>query len=135
MNRPADPASMRDTISIHVPMDLRKHGRRKLIVVPTASAPPPPPKPSASRTLRLLVRAFHWLRRLDVGEFSTLSELAKSEKIDKSQLSRVLRLTTLAPDIVEAILNGWEPPTRIDRIANGLPNDWEEQRKGTGLHP
>ena len=56
-----------------------------------------------------LARAFRWRRMLESGRFGMLNEQAAAEKISSSYVSRVLRLTLLAPDIVEAILDGWQP--------------------------
>ncbi|WP_372625033.1 hypothetical protein [Falsiroseomonas sp.] len=56
--------------------------------------------------IKAVARAFRWRRILESGRFSTINELAAAEKINSSDVSRVLRLTLLAPDIVEAILDG-----------------------------
>lgn len=59
--------------------------------------------------VKALARAFGWRRQLDEGVHATLEDLAKSKGIGKTYASRVLRLTLLAPEIVEAILDGRQP--------------------------
>ena len=59
-----------------------------------------------STLVKALARAFRWKRMLETGEFATIADLAEREGIASSYLTRVLRLTLLAPDIVEAILDG-----------------------------
>ncbi|MFC3615777.1 hypothetical protein ACFORG_18645, partial [Lutimaribacter marinistellae] len=55
-------------------------------------------------------RAFRWKRMLESGEYATIAELAEREGMAPSYITRVLRLTLLAPDIVEAILDGKQGP-------------------------
>ncbi len=71
-----------------------------------------------------------WRRLLDDGAYGTLDDLAKAERVSQGYVSRVLRLTLLAPQIVEAILDGRQPETmRLEDLLEGLPLDWEEQRQ------
>jgi hypothetical protein len=56
-----------------------------------------------------LARAYRWKRLLESGRFGSLAELAAAERIDRSFLGKTLRLTLLAPAIVEAILDGRQP--------------------------
>jgi len=60
--------------------------------------------------VKALARAFRWKRMLESGEFATIVELAERERIAPPYMTRVLRLTLLAPDIVEAILDGKQGP-------------------------
>lgn len=59
--------------------------------------------------VKALARAFRWRKLLETGVFATVEEIAAAEKINASYVSRVLRLTLLAPNIVEAILDGRQP--------------------------
>jgi hypothetical protein len=56
--------------------------------------------------VKAIVRAFRWREMLEISKYATIAEIAKAEKINESYVGRVLRLTLLAPDIVEAILGG-----------------------------
>jgi DNA-binding IscR family transcriptional regulator len=62
---------------------------------------------------------------LESGEFATIAELAEREGIAPSYMTRVLRLTLLAPDIVEAILDG---SVTLANMMDPFPLDWKEQR-------
>ena len=77
-----------------------------------------------------LAQAFRWQRMLDQGQFATISDLAKAERLDHSLISRTLRLTLLAPDIVEAIPDGTQPEgIERQRPLHGFPIEWEKQRR------
>ena len=80
--------------------------------------------------MKALARAHRWNRLLESGRYGSATELAAAEKINPSYVSRVLRLTLLAPDIVEAIVDGMQ----ADGIEAGLllqpfSVDWDEQRR------
>jgi hypothetical protein len=65
---------------------------------------------------------------LDEGVFATIKELAERERVNAGYMSRVLRLTLLAPDIVEAILDGRQPGRMLlEDLLDGYPTDWEGQ--------
>ena len=67
-------------------------------------------RPRIDKTLvKALARAFRWRKMLETGAFATVDAIAADEKINASYVGRVLRLTLLAPDIVEAILGGRQP--------------------------
>jgi len=71
---------------------------------------------------------------LETGQVKSLREIAEKEGIDNSYVSRMVNLTTLAPDIVEAILDDQLPPTlTLFDLAVDPPKLWSEQRKKTGL--
>jgi len=99
-----------ETISVHVPFTIRKYGGRKQVMMP-ADAPVSNLHPRIDSTLvKALARAFRWKRMLESGEFTTVKELAEHEKMAFSYMTRVLRLSLLAPITVEAILEGRQPP-------------------------
>ena len=77
------------------------------MVVPAGVLPLPA---QADVTLvKAIARAFRWRRMLETGRYATVKELAAAERINASYVCRMLRLTLLAPDIVEAILDGRQP--------------------------
>lgn len=62
-----------------------------------------------SAMVKAIARAFRWREMLENGTHATIAEIAAAEKINESYVGRVLRLTLLAPDIIEAILDGRQP--------------------------
>jgi hypothetical protein len=79
--------------------------------------------------LRAVVQAFAWKVQLDAGLYTTISDLAAAEKLNMSYVSHQLRLTLLAPDLVEAILDGRQPPTsQLQPLMRDMPLEWHRQR-------
>jgi hypothetical protein len=123
----------RETVSVCVPFRIRKHGGRKLMVSPDGASAPARPRID-STLVKALARAHRWKRLLEQGDYGSLTELATAEKINLSYLGRVLRLTLLAPDIVEAILDGRQPESlQLDILQRPLPLGWAEQRSHLGF--
>jgi hypothetical protein len=86
--------------------------------------------------VKAVVRAHRWRHTLESGEYSSSAELAKAEKVNDSYLSRILRLTLIAPDIIEAIVSGRQPCTlQLDDLLKPLPAAWERQRSELHLRP
>ena len=114
-----------DTVTLHVPFRIVKRGGRKEMQLP---AEVPQSQRSDNTLVKALARAFRWKRMLEDGEFATIAELADREGIARSYMTRVLRLTQLAPDIVEAILDGKQgPELTLVRALEPFPLEWEEQ--------
>ncbi len=77
-----------------------------------------------------LARAWQWQEELESGEYSTVEELATAKQIDVSYVRRMLRLNSLAPDIVEAILMGNGPDgLSLRQLHRGIPVSWKTQRE------
>lgn len=105
-------------VTIKVPFAVRKRGGRKLVLAPDGS-PVPAMAPHIDSTLvKAIARAFRWQKMLETGRYATIKEIAKAEKINPSYVSRVLRLTLLAPATVEAVLAGRaaEAPTLAEAM-------------------
>ena len=95
------------TLIERIPMRFQRRGGRKRIVAPDGSRIVPTTKPQPDGTLvKALARAWRWQRMLEEAHFATLAELADAEGISPAYVSRLLRLTLLAPDILECILQG-----------------------------
>jgi len=118
-----------ETISVHVPFAIRKYGGRKQVVMP-ANTPAQELHPRVDSTLvKALARAFRWKRMLEIGKFATVKELAEHEKLGFSYMTRVLRLSLLAPEIVEAILEGRQPTEiKLAGLLEPFPVWWEGQK-------
>jgi hypothetical protein len=117
-------------LTVHIPLTVRRRGGRKVVIAPDGTEAPVAPTARIDTTMvKALARAFRWRRMLETGVVSTVGEIAVREKINKSYVSRVLRLTLLAPDIVEAILDGRQAPEVTLRVLMGpFPVGWGEQR-------
>jgi hypothetical protein len=108
---------------------MQRRGGRTRIVAPDGSAIVPTSKPQPDGTLvKALARAHHWQRALERGEYGTLAELSAAERISRSYICRVLRLTLLAPDIVERILDRCPAP-ELAELMQPFPAEWERQRE------
>jgi hypothetical protein len=76
-----------------------------------------------------VARAHRWNRMLEAGRYRSAQEIADAEKIGRSFVSRLLRLTLLAPDIQEAILYGRQPKgMQLEELTRAMPAEWNEQR-------
>lgn len=118
-------------IVVNVPLTLKKRGGRKKVVLPQAFASETPMRPSHQEALVIAIaRAHRWQKLLDDGKFESVSDLAREIGLDVSFAARLLRLTLLAPDIVEMILMGEEPSgLSLTMLTKQLPMLWDEQRK------
>ena len=115
------------TLSVRVPFAVRKRGGRKLVITPDGETHRPRPRVD-SALVKALARAHRWQRLLESGEAASITELAAAEKIDRSYLCRVHRLTLLAPEIVEAITDGRQPEeVTLPALMKGFPVEWEGQ--------
>ena len=118
-------------LRIHIPMHIRRMRGRKMIFAPQALDGEVPDSLSGvqSALVQALGRAFSWLDAIESGAVSSVADLAKALDMDNSYVVRILKLTTLAPDIIEAILNGEEPSgLSLARLIRTFPLGWEQQR-------
>ena len=98
------------TTTVLVPFTIRKRGGRKLILTPDGTpATIPTRRMIDSALLKALARGFRWKKMLQEGDYQTLEEIADAENINPSYVSRLLRMTLLSPEIIEAILSGRQP--------------------------
>ena len=119
------PTQIPDTITVHVPFRVVKRGGRKEMHLPEGAAQL---RRTDSTLIKALARAYRWKRLLDAGSFATIEEIAAHERISASYLTRVMRLTLLAPDIIEAILDGRTPALGMDELLSPMTPLWSEQR-------
>ena len=120
---------------IHVPLNIKKRSGRKQIVVldrPETQAPNTESEPGSAYHDAMVVafaRAFRWKKMLDDGTYCSIAEMGEALGINRFYLARMLRLTLLAPDIVEAIADGCESDgMSIERLRRPMPLAWDEQR-------
>ena len=114
-----------DTVTLHLPFRIVRRGGRKEMQLPEGAAQS---RRIDNTLVKALARAFRWKKMLESGEFATIAELAEREGIAPSYMTRVLRLTLLAPDIVEAILEEAQgPEVTLARVLEPFPLTWQHQ--------
>lgn len=120
-------------ITVRMPLRIRRRPGRKTIVTPVVDGLPAYTTTRANPALlKALARAFRYQRMLDDGRYASISEMAAAEKLDRGYLGRLLQLTLLAPDIVEAIVEGRQADgATLPRLLEPLPTEWTQQRRWT----
>ena len=122
-------------LTVRVPLTVRKRGGRKLVITPDVRTVALHARVDVT-LVKAVARTFRWRRMLETGRYNTIDELAAGEKINSSYVSRILRLTLLAPDIVEAILNGQHSERLIlPALMKSFPTDWGKQRQAFSSRP
>ena len=122
-----------DILKLKVKARLQRVGREMKLVIHNAED-----RAAADPgLLRIVARAHDFQERLIQDPDLTVPAIASQERLTIGYLSRLLRLPSLAPDVVTAIINGKHPPElsakRLMRLALKLPTDWAEQRKLLGF--
>lgn len=130
MRQPRQPASteavsmLPETVTLHVPFRIVKHGGRKEMQMPEGTARP---RRTDSTLVKALARAFRWKDMLESGEYATIADLAEREGIAPSYMTRVMRQTLLVPDVIEAILDGRQvTEVNLARVLEPFPVEWSE---------
>lgn len=124
-----------DTVTVHVPIAFRRRGGRRTVTAPDGSPVAfPSDRPQVDSALvKALARAFRWRNLVEADAHSTIHDLAATERMNPSYISRILRLTLLAPDIVEAALDGRHGPSlTLGTTMRPFPIEWDDQRRLLG---
>ena len=103
-----------------------------MIITPETLEGKNPESPSKVQNpiVQAIGKAHAWRARLESGEVASTAALARDLNLSRPYVTRILSLTTLAPDIVTALINGEEPNgLSLDKLVSGFPSDWEEQKK------
>ncbi len=122
------------TVIVRVPIEFRQRRGRKALVAPNGAGQnhrgsrrrPAQARDEVAPTVRALARAFRWRKLLETGSVATVQEIAAAEKINPSYVSRVLRLTLLAPVIVETEMEAGDAAP-LDRLMVLFPVEWSRQ--------
>jgi hypothetical protein len=116
------------TLTVQIPFKVRPHRSGKQIVTPDGTMWTPSPRIDGA-LVKAIVRAHRWREMLESGRHGTATDLSRAEGVTKSYLSRILRLTLLAPDIVEAVLDGKQPRAmELKALLKPFPSTWEDQQ-------
>jgi hypothetical protein len=112
------------TTTIHLPLKFATRGGRKTIIgqIPHVARPR-----LDDALIRAIARAHRWRIEIENGNYSSITELAKTKGVNQSYASRVLRLTLLSPEIIEAVLNRRMPNLTLDVLMRPQPSRWDAQ--------
>lgn len=123
------------TITVRVPLTIQRRPGRKTVVTPVTNGVAPVTTRADPALVKALARAFRYQRLLNEGHYASISEMAAAERIERGYLGSLLRLTLLAPAIVEAILAGRHPDRlRLPQLLAGIPEIWSEQHAPRLVH-
>jgi hypothetical protein len=123
-----------DTLTIRIPIRLQRRGGRKLIITPEGVAAPAPKARRDETLVKALVRAHRWRRRIESGQAKSITDLAEQEGVTAAYVCRLLPPTCLAPDMVEAILDGRQPKgLRLAELLGNGPLAWNTQKETWGF--
>lgn len=118
------------SVTVRVPLAVRHRPGRKTVVTPMTNCAGPTTTRADPALVKALARAFRYQRMLDEGRYASITEMAAAERIDRGFAGQLLRLTLLAPDIVEDVLNGCrKEDVRLPTIMEPIPLNWAEQRQ------
>lgn len=116
------------SITVRVPLKIRRRPGRKMVVTPVPAVGEVTLPTHADPTLlKALARAFRYQRLLDEGCYASISEMAAAERIERGYLGSLLRLTLLAPDFIEALLDGREGEVGLPKLFERFPMTWADQ--------
>ena len=120
-----------------VPLAIKRRHIRKLLIAPPGQEDAKVRSSFDLPMIRTIGKAFYWQKLLDSGEVANATDLARQLKLEPGWVAEVLRLTRLAPDIVQAILDGRQPRHLNLHAIRGrqadVPVDWDEQRQLLGF--
>ena len=121
--------TMTTSIIVRVPLAIRRRPGRKTVVKPVQEGAMAAVTRADPALVKALARAFRYQRLLDEVRYASISEMAEAERIERGYLGSLLRLTLLAPNFAEAILDGRQPAemTLTTRL-KPFPWEWWEQQ-------
>jgi hypothetical protein len=114
------------TITVRIPIAIRRRGGRKVVLAPDGKVAPSFSRRIDTSMVKALARAFRWQELLENGTYATIAE---AESINETYVGRILRLTLLAPDIIEMIAGGRNPPEQdLGLFMRSFPLVWKDQK-------
>ena len=123
------------TITVRVPISIRKRGGRRILITPDGAQMTTGMvhRHVDNAVVKAIARAFRWREMIESGVCATIREIAAAENINETYVGRTLRLTLLAPGIVEEILSGRLPGLRLDHVMKSFPVAWDVQLNVFGI--
>ena len=118
------------SITVRVPLKIRWRPGRKTMVTPVAGESGAVLTRTDPALLKALARAFRYQRLLDQGRYASITEMAAAERIERGYLGTLLRLTLLAPALVDELMVGraGSAPS-LPELLQPFPEIWEHQQE------
>jgi site-specific DNA recombinase len=123
----------KDVFKLVIEAMIKRCGGEVRLLVPADSATEAPARPVPSM-IKAVARAHPWPEKIIRGELTGLRSIAQLTSLDEHYAGRILNCSFLAPDIVEAILDGRQPANlTVQKLLRSLPLAWAEQRQQLGF--
>lgn len=117
-----------DAIVVRIPVRFYRRNGRQMVLTHGGNGSGAAERESNGALNTALAKAYRWQDQLESGEYAGLEDLAVANGVDRTYVGRILRLTSLAPEIVERILNGDEPEgISLRQLWKNIPVIWSEQ--------
>lgn len=117
-----------DAIVVRIPVRFYRRNGRQMVLTRGDNGKADPDRDTNGTRVSALAKAYRWQEQLESGEYGSMDELTEENGVDRTYIGRTLRLTSLAPEIVERILTGDEPEgLSLAKLRNDLPLVWTEQ--------
>jgi site-specific DNA recombinase len=131
----SDERNEEDLFHLRIEATLQRCGQEIRLVVDADMDSERPARHDAA-LIKAIARGYIWHERLASGEIDSLRVIAGALQVNQRYVGRILRSAFLAPDIVQAILEGRQPPQlTVERLRFGVPLLWDEQRRLFGFNP
>ena len=118
------------SITVRVPLKIRQRPGRKTVVTPRNGEGGAIPTRADPALVKALARAFRYQKLLDEGRYGSITEMAEAERIERGYLGSLLRLTLLAPALVEEVMTGRAGSIRgLPELLQSFPEVWEHQQE------
>jgi len=118
-----------DLITLEIPASLKRCSGEMRLIIPGPAASDRQRQP-VHCLMKAVSRAHEWVRRIENGEFEDQRAIAAATDLNERYVSRILPSAFLAPEIVEAILEGdHAPDLSLGTLLKNIPLSWTEQRK------
>lgn len=115
------------SMSVFIPLTIRKRNGRPKIVPPAMSATVAT-EAASPHVLRAIARAWAWRRKIEAGAASTILDIAQAEDVTDAYVSRMIRLAYLSPAVLEMLVVARIPPAvSIKDLASAAELPWAEQ--------
>ena len=117
-----------DETVVTIPVNFRRRNGRQMIKTMNLNSEAQYTADVDNHLILAIAKAFQWQDELESGEFGSLDEFAQAKKVDRSYAGRILQLTSLAPQIIQKIIDGEsQEGISLRNLRRGIPVVWEDQ--------